>query len=129
MDLLDGDRIQPALDNAEDGGESPWGVDEVHLAQSFWVVVLGHGGRLTDVGVHGGYLSNSNSLHIHDCATCFKEAACLSRAGWETWIADFLVFDGEVLQHALGGGDLVHGGQIDFAHLLNVDGASILSVC
>lgn len=44
VDLLDGDGVEPALDDAPDGGEAPGGVDDVQLAEALRVVVLGDDG-------------------------------------------------------------------------------------
>lgn len=129
VNLLDGDGVEPALDDTPDGGESPGGVDHVQLTQTFRVVVLGDGGGLTDVGVDGGDLGDGDTLEIHDGAAGLKEAAGLAGTGGQTGVGDQFVLDGKVLQHALGGGDLVHGSQVDATKGLDVDGATILCAC
>lgn len=128
MDLLDGDWVKVALDDAEDGAEAPWCVDDVQLAQTLWVVVLRDGGGHLDVAVDGWRLGDADALEVHDCAEGLDQVAGLARAGWETWVAGLFVLDGEVLEHALLAGDLVHGWEIDVAELLDVDWAAIL-VC
>jgi hypothetical protein len=52
--------------------------------------------------------------------------ASLAGAGRETGIGDALVLDSQVGKHALSGGDLVHGVQVDTAKSLDVDGSAIL---
>jgi len=126
MDLVDGDGVQEALDDAEDGAEAPGRVDQVQLAEALGVVVLGHGGGLADVRVDGGHLGDADALEVHDGAARLEELAGLARAGRQAWVGYLLVLDGEVLQHALSGRDLVHGGQVDVAHLLDIDWAAIL---
>jgi hypothetical protein len=41
-------------------------------------------------------------------------------------VGNLLVLDNQVLQHAVLGGDLVHGGEVDLAKLLNVKGTTVL---
>lgn len=129
VDLLDGDGVEPALDYTPDGGESPGSVDHVQLTQTLRVVVLGYGGGLTDVGVDGGDLGDGDTLEIHNGAAGLEEAASLAGTGGQTGVGDQFVLDSEVLQHALGGGDLVHGCQVDATKGLDVDGAAILCTC
>lgn len=52
----------------------------------------------------------------------------LAGAGRETGVGDALVLDSKVLKHTLGGGDLVHGSQVNAAEGLDVDGSAILQV-
>lgn len=129
VDLLNGDGVEPALDDTPNGGESPRGVDHVQLTQTLRVVVLGDGGGLTDVGVDGGDLGDGDTLEVHDGAAGLEEAAGLAGTGGQAGVGDQFVLDGKVLQHALGGGDFVHGSQVDATKGLDVDGATILRTC
>ena len=115
VDLLDGDRVEEALDHAEDAAEAPGGVDEVQPAEALGVVVLAHCGGLLDVAVDGRDLGDADALQVHYCAAGFEEVAGLARAGGETRVRDLLVLDGEVLEHTLLGGDFVHGCQVALA--------------
>jgi hypothetical protein len=126
MDLLHSDGVEEGLNHAEDGAETPRGVDEVEAAKALGVVVLGHSGGLLDVSVDGGDLGEADALEVHDCAAGFEEVAGLARAGGEAGVGYFFVLDGEVLEHALLGGDFVHGCEVALAELLDVDGAAIL---
>lgn len=128
MDLLNGNGIQPTFDDAEDAAEAPGGVDQIQTAETLRVVVLRDGGGLLDVGVDGGDFGDANSFHVHDRAAGLEEVTGFARAGGQTGIGHLLVFDGEIVKHAFGGGDFVHGSQVDFAHLLNVYGSTILSI-
>ena len=49
-----------------------------------------------------------------------------ARAGREPGICEFLVLHRQVLEHAFGRGDLVHGGEVDIAKLFNVHWSAIL---
>jgi hypothetical protein len=126
VNLGDGDRVEPALDDAPNGGEAPRSVDHVQLAQTLGVVVLGDDRGLLDVGVDLGDLADGNTLEIHDSAACLEEVASLAGASRKTGIGDALVLDSQVGKHALSGGDLVHGVQVDTAKSLDVDGSTIL---
>ena len=75
MDLLDGNRIQPAFDNREDGGEAPGCIDKVETAQALRVVILRHGGCLPDVAVDGGDFADAYAFEIHYRAAGFEELA------------------------------------------------------
>jgi len=50
----------------------------------------------------------------------------LAGAGRETRVGHLLVFDDEVGQHTLVGGDLAHGDEVDLAELLDVQRPAIL---
>jgi hypothetical protein len=126
VDLLHGDGVQPSLDGAPGAAEAPGRVDQVHASEALRVVVLRHGGGLLDVGVDLRDLGNAHALQVHDCAARLKELAGFARGGGEAGVGEALVFDCQVGEHALGGGDLVHGRQVDAAHLLYVDRATIL---
>jgi hypothetical protein len=52
--------------------------------------------------------------------------AGLARAGGETRVGHLLVLNDEVGQHALIGGDLAHGVEVDLAELLDVKRPAIL---
>jgi hypothetical protein len=126
VDLLHSDRVEETLDNTEDGGETPWSIDEVKAAKTLWVVVLRYGGGLLNVAVDRGDLGETNALKIHDGTAGLEKRTGLARTSWETWVGELLIFDGKVLEHALRGGDFVHGVQVDVAELLDVDWTSIL---
>lgn len=126
VDLLDGDGVQPALDNAPHGREAPGSVDEEQLAQTLGVVVLGDDRGLADVRVHLGNLGQGDALEVHDGAARLEEVAGLAGAGGQTGVSHALVFDGKVGKHAVGGRDLVHGVQVNAAEGLDVNGAAIL---
>lgn len=126
VDLLHGDGVEPALDNTPDGGEAPGGVDKVHLAETLGVVVLGDDGGLADVGVDLGNTGDGDALEVDDRAAGLEEVTGFAGAGGETGVGDALVLDGEVVEHTLAGGDLVHGSQVDTAEGLDVDWAAIL---
>lgn len=50
----------------------------------------------------------------------------LAGAGREARVGHLLIFDDEVRQHALVGGDLAHGDEVDLAELLDVQRPAIL---
>jgi len=126
MYLADSNWIQKPLDNSEHTGKTPWRVDDVQLAQTLGIMILGDRRGLLDVAVDAGYACYAHTLHVHDGAACFEEFAGLAGAGGESGVGDFLVFDDEVGEHAFGGGDFVHGVQVDVAVLFDVDWAAIL---
>lgn len=126
MDLVDSDGVEEALDNVEGGAESPGRVDQVQLTQTLGVVVLRDVGGLFHVSVDGGDVGDADALEVHDCAAGFHQAAGLTRAGGETGVGELFVFADQVLQHPLGGGDLVHGIEVNLAQLFDVDGTAIL---
>lgn len=126
MDLVDGDGVEEALDDAEDAAEAPGGIDQVQLAQTLGVVVLRDFGCLAHVAVHGGDAGDTDALQVHNGAAGLEQLAGLAGACGETRIGQLLVLGDEVLQHALAGGDLVHGVEVDLAQLLDVDGTAIL---
>lgn len=127
VDLLHGDGVEESLDDVEHAAETPGGIDQVQLAQALGVVVLRDGGSLTHVSVHGGDACDADAFQIHDAAAGLEQLAGLTRASGQPGVRELLILAHEVLQHALGGCDLVHGVEIDLAQLLNVDRASILS--
>lgn len=128
MDLLGGDRVEPALDDGPDGGEAPGRIDEVHLAKTLGVVVLRNDGGLAHVGVDAGHLGDGDALEVHDGAAGLEEGADFAGAGGQTRVGHALVLDGEVGDHAFGGGDGVHGVEVDAAEGLDIDGAAILGL-
>lgn len=129
VDLCDGDGVEELLDHAEDRGEAPGGVDQVQLAHALGVVVLRDGRSLLHVSVNAANVAETDALKIHDGARGFEEVARLARAGGQTRVGNLLVLDNQVLQHAVLGGDLVHGGEVDLAELLDVKGAAVLRCC
>lgn len=129
VDLADGDGVKEALDGTEDGAEAPRRVDQVKLAQAFGVVVLRDVGGLLDVPVDGWHTGDAHTLQVHNGAAGLEELAGLARASGQTWVSQLLVLRHQVLQHAVGSGDLVHLVQVDLAQLLDVDRAAILFVC
>lgn len=128
VDLVNGDRVEEALDDGEDAAEAPGGVDEVQLAETLGVVVLRDLGGLADVAVNRGDAGDADALQVHDGAASLEELAGLAGAGGQTGVGQLLVLGDQVLQHALGGGDLVHGIEVDLAQLLDVDRTAILWV-
>lgn len=129
VDLLHGDGVDPTLDGAPDGGEAPGGVDDEQLAETLGVVVLRHVGGRLEVAVNGGGLAEADALEVHDGAACLEQVTGLAGTCGQARVGDALVLDGKVGQHALRSGDLVHGGDVDLAQLLDVDWAAILSAC
>jgi hypothetical protein len=129
VDLCDGDGVEELLDHAEDGREAPGSVDQVQLAHALGVVVLRDGRCLLHVSVNAANVAETDTLKIHDGARGFEEVARLARAGGQTGVGDLLVLDDQVLQHAVLGGDLVHGGEVDLAELLDVEGTTVLRRC
>lgn len=126
VNLVDGDGVEETLDDAESAAEAPGGIDNVQLAQTLGVVVLGDLGSLANVSVDGGDAGDADTLQIHNGAAGLEQLAGLARAGGQTGVGQLLVLADEVLQHALTGGDLVHSVEVDLAELLDVDGAAIL---
>ncbi len=126
VNLLHGDGIKEALDDAEDGGEAPGRVDEVELAEAFRVVVLRDGGGLLDVAVHGADAAEADAFQVHDGAAGLEQGAGFAGTCGQARVGDLFVFDDEVLQHAFGRRDLVHGVEVDFAELFDVDGSAVL---
>ncbi len=126
VNLLHGDGIKEALHDAEDGGEAPGRVDEVELAEAFRVVVLRDGGGLLDVAVHGADAAEADAFQVHDGAAGLEQGAGFAGAGGQARVGDLFVFDDEVLQHAFGRRDLVHGVEVDFAELFDIDWSAVL---
>lgn len=127
VDLLDSNGVQPALDDAPNGGEAPGSVDQVQLTQALRVVVLRNGRSLTDVRVDRGDLGQGDALEIHDGAAGLEQASGLARAGGQARVGKAFVLDGKVRKHALAGGDLVHGVQVNATKGLDVDGTAVLN--
>lgn len=109
MNLLHRNGIQPSLNEAKHSRESPRRVDDVQLAKTLWVVVLGDARGALDVAVSLGGLGKANAFEIEDGAAGLNQVAGLAGAGWEARVGELLVFDGEVLEHAVFGGECVHG--------------------
>lgn len=126
VDLVHGDGVEEALDNAEDAAEAPGGVDEVQLAQTLGVVVLRDLGGLAHVTIHRRDAGHTDTLEVHDGAAGLEQLAGFAGAGRETGVGELFVLGDEVLQHTLTSGDLVHGVEVDLAELFDVDGAAIL---
>ncbi|ROW07387.1 hypothetical protein VMCG_03873 [Cytospora schulzeri] len=126
VDLLHGDGVDPALDGGPDGREAPGRVDDEELAEALRVVVLGHVGGLLQVAVDRGRLGQAHALEVHDGAARLEQVASLAGAGGQAGVGDALVLDGQVGQHALRGGDLVDGADVDVAELLDVDWSALL---
>lgn len=126
VDLGHGHGVEEGLDGTESAAEAPGGIDEVQLSQTLGVVVLRDVGGLLDVSVDGGNAGDSDTLEIHDCAAGLEELAGLAGACGQTGVGQLLVLGDQVLQHTVGGGDVVHLVQVDLAQLLDVDGAAIL---
>ena len=129
VDLCDGDGVEELLDHAEDRREAPGSVDQVQLAHALGVVVLRDGRSLLHVSVNAANVAETDALKIHDGARGFEQVARLARAGGQTGVGNLLVLDNQVLQHTVLGGDLVHGGEVDLAELLDVKGAAVLCCC
>lgn len=128
VDLADGDGVKETLDGTEDGAEAPGRVDQVKLAKTLGVVVLRDVGGLLDVPVDRWHTGDANTLQVHNGAAGLEELASLARASRQTGVSQLLVLGHQVLQHAIGSGDLVHLVQVDLAQLLDVDRAAILFV-
>lgn len=126
VDLVHGHRVKEALDHAEHAAEAPGGVDQVKLAQTLGVVVLGDGRRLLDVAVNGRDAGDTDALQVHDGAASLEQLTSLAGAGGQTGVGKLLILGHEVLEHALAGGDLVHGIEVNLAQLLDVDRTAIL---
>ncbi len=126
VNFLHRHRIEEALDHTEHRREAPRRVDQVQLAQTLGVVVLRDGRGLLDVAVDGTDFADAHALEVHDRAAGFEQGAGFARAAGEAGVGDFFVFHDQVLQHAFGRRDFVHGGQIDLAELFDVDGSSVL---
>jgi hypothetical protein len=126
VDLGNGDGVQIALDNAPDSRETPRGVDDIQLAETLGVVVLGDDGSLLDVGVNLRNLADGDTLEVHNSAACLEEVTSLAGASGKTGIGNALVLDSKVLKHTISGGDLVHSVQVDTAKSLDVDWSAIL---
>lgn len=126
MDLLHGDGVEEALDDAEDGRKPPGRVDEVELAEAFRVVVLRDGRRLLDVAVHRRHPAQPDAFQVHDRAACLEQRAGFPRTCGQARVRHFFVLHDEILQHAFGCRDLVHGGEVDLAELFDVDWSAVL---
>lgn len=48
LNLFSGFLVEPVLDDAPDGCESPWGVDDAELAKLLWIIILGYFGCFLD---------------------------------------------------------------------------------
>lgn len=126
LDFFDGDGVEPALDDGPYGGEDVRSVDDVELAHGLWVVVLADVGGLLYVG---GYLpegGDADVLEVHDGARGFDELAAVGGADGETLALELFVLDDEFLDLAFWGGDLVERPEVEFAELLDVDGATVV---
>lgn len=65
-------------------------------------------------------------MEVKNGARGLDKGADLGRAGRETVTEELLVLVNETLELTLLGGDLVQGGNVELAELLNVDGAALL---
>lgn len=126
MNLRDGDWIKEAFDEIEYAAETPGCVDDVQPSQPLGIVVLRDGGCLLDISVDRRHAADADPLHIHDSAAGFQQLAGFPGAGGETGVGDFFVFNNEILQHAVGGRDFVHGVEIDFAVVFYINRSTIL---
>lgn len=126
MDLGDGDGVEEFLDDVEDAGETPWRVDDVQLAQPLGVVVLADSRGLLKVSVGTAHEAKADTLQVHDRAGGLEQVAGLARAGGQTGVGHLLVLDDKVGKHALIGGDLAHGFEVDLAELLDVEWSAVL---
>ena len=68
VNLGDSDGVEELLDDAEDAGEAPGRVDDIKLAQSLGVVVLGDGRGLLEVSVGAAHHTKTDTLEVHDRA-------------------------------------------------------------
>ena len=127
VDLLNSNRVKKAFHHAEDGGEAPRRIYQVELPQPLWIVVLGDCRSLSDIAVYRAYFRNANAFKIHDGATSFEQLSRFTRTSRQARISKLLIFDDKVLQHSFSCGDLVHGGKVNLAQLLNVDWSPLLS--
>ena len=126
VDLLDGDGVEEALDDAEDGGEAPGRVDQIEFAQPLRVVVLRDGRGLLHVAVHRRHPAQADAFQVHDRAARLQQRAGLARTRRQPRVRHLFVFHHQVLQHPLRRRDLVHGVEVDFAELFDVDGSAVL---
>ena len=126
VDLGHSHRVQEFLDHAEGARETPGRVDDVQLAQSLRVVVLADGRSLLQISVGAAHHSDANTLEVHDGARSLEQVSGLARTGGQTRVGHLLVLHDKVGQHALVGGDLAHGVEVDLAELLNVERPAVL---
>ena len=83
---------------------------------------------MLDITINGGDFADPHTLEIHYCAASFEELTGLARTSWKARVGELLILDGEVLEHAFGGRDFVHSGEIDVAQLFDIDWSPILFV-
>jgi hypothetical protein len=126
VDLGAGDGVEELLDDAEDAGEAPGCVDDIHLAETLGVVVLRDRRDGLQVAVDGGGLGDTDALQVKDGARGLEEVAGLARAGGQTGVGHLFVFADEVLHHALLAGDFAESSEVDVAELLDVERAAVL---
>lgn len=126
VDLGHSHRVQELLDHAKSAREAPGRVDDVQFAQSLGVVVLADGRGLLQVTVGAAHHADANTLEVHDGARSLEKVTGLARAGGQTGVGHLLVLYDKVRQHALVGGDLAHGVEVDLAELLDVERSAIL---
>jgi len=68
VNLGDSDGVEELLNHAEHAGEAPGSVDDVKLAQSLGIVVLGDGRGLLEVSVGAAHHAEADTLEVHDRA-------------------------------------------------------------
>lgn len=98
LDLLNGDRVKPALDDGPDSGEDVGRVDNVELAHRFWVVVLPNVGSLLDVTGNFPELGDTDVLEVHDGARRLNKMTFVGSAHRQPLALELLVLDDELLQ-------------------------------
>jgi hypothetical protein len=126
MNFVDRHGVKEPLHHRKHSRKSPRRIDDVKLAETLRIVVLRNTRGGLDVRVHTAGFRQTDTLHVHDCAACFEEMARLAAASGKTWIRYLLVLAYQVGEHAVGGRNLVHGGEVDVAEGLNVYWSAIL---
>lgn len=91
VDLVNGDGVEEGLDSAEHAAEAPGSIDQVELAQTLGIVVLGDIRGLLNVAVDGGDAGDADALQVHDCAAGLQQLAGLARAGGQAGVGQLLI--------------------------------------
>lgn len=125
LDLVDGDGVEPALDDGPDSGEDVGRVDDVELAHRLRVVVLTDVGGLLNVSGDLPELRDTDVLKVHDGAGSLDELLLVSGADGKTFSLELFVLDDELLDLTFWSGDLVKSLEIELAELLNVDRTTV----
>ena len=126
LNLRDGGRVEPGLDDVPGAGESPGGVDDVELAHRLRVAVLADAGRLEDVVLDLEERHERDVVQIEDRARGLDRVPDHLRACGESLVQELLVFVDEPLQLALWVRDLVERFNIEKTETLDVDRAALL---